>query len=83
MTRTCIMTIGAYTPKPRCVETTWTNTEGTRLAYLTGDIARQTNCGILRLSPNHGTLTLPNDDDDDRPYISDHKHIIPCIRRKF
>ena len=50
--------------QPSGGETTWTNTGATRYGrgqHKTGSFGD----GMLRPSPNHGTLRLPNDDDDD------------------
>ena len=54
-------------------ETTWTNTRGPRSGrglHRTGYIGD----GMLRPAPNHGTLRLPNDDDDDEI-----AHILKCF----
>ena len=49
---------------PRGGETTWRNTAVARSGrglHKTGKLGD----GMLRPSPNHGKLRLPNDDDDD------------------
>ena len=50
--------------QPSDGETTWTNTGAPRYGrgqHKTGYLGG----GMLRPSPNHGILRLPNDDDDD------------------
>ena len=44
--------------QPSGEETTWSDTIWERTAQALGG-------GMLSRSPNHGTLGLPNDDDDD------------------
>ena len=53
--------------QPSGGETTWTNTGATRYGrgqHKTGSFGD----GMLRPSPNHGTLQLLNDDDDEWRY---------------
>ena len=47
--------------QPSGGETTWTYSGATRWQRT----AQYIEYGMLRPSPNHGTLRLPNDDDDD------------------